>query len=213
MDSGGTLAFPLIHSPKTNIAQQINSTLQSRILENPGIQTDSHKAFANAKYIVSKHSIQSGYTDIRYRVLVNNPRVLSLAFELETMGAYPDSYRDYLSFDLQTGTLITAPHLFSVEGCTYLRKYLVAEREKRIKKYQASVKPEAEDAAALEQMYAECNQYPDENNLMILTGNILFFKASCVPHAWAPYDTNLDIVISIKQLEAYLTDTGKALLY
>lgn len=208
----GSFSFPLIHSPNANIARQINSILQLRILQNTSVQTDQHKAFNNAKYIVSDDSVQAGYTDISYSVPLNNSRVLSLAFEMETMGAYPDSHRDYMSFDLQTGELITAQYLFTAEGCRYLSEYLVSERKKWIKKYLASEKPDAEDADKLQQFYADCNQSPDENNLMIRPGGVLFFKPSCVPHAWAPYDTDLNIALSTKDLKAYLTDAGKRLL-
>jgi hypothetical protein len=54
---------------------------------------------------------------------------------------------------------------------------------------------------------------PHEENIFISKEGITFYKGGCFPHAWRPYDADLDIVFSNKEIEKYLSDFGKRILF
>ena len=98
------LSYPRIRAKKSRVAAKIDSVLQSEILSNEKIVTDPKKIFNNTVYIREPDSLaQSGHTSIDYEVLLNNNRVLSIKFNLESIGAYPENYVRYFCFDAQSG--------------------------------------------------------------------------------------------------------------
>src|SRR5690349_10576491 len=97
------LSYPVVNAANKKVAAKIDSTLQYEILNNETVVKDRKKIFNNTVYIQEPDSLaQSGHTDIGYEILLNNPRVLSIRFDLESMGAYPESYKRYFCFDAQT---------------------------------------------------------------------------------------------------------------
>lgn len=205
-------SFPLVHTQQATIANKINRYLQSEILSNEKMETSPQKVFENSKYIYTDSMQQSGYTSINYKVEVNNAQVLSLSFDIESMGAYPEHYKEYYNFNLQTGNLIVAKDLFTPAGLNYLRKFLSNERKRRIDQFLGGEYPNPEDSIFIKSTYKECNQQADENNISITSYEIVFYKEYCFPHAARSYDTDLNVVCRIKQLEKYLTEPGKKLL-
>lgn len=204
--------FPLVYSKNTAIAKNINSYLQSDLLSNEKIETSPHTVFENAKYISTDSNQQAGYTSISYKVEMNNAQVLSLSFDIETMGAYPDHYNKYYNFNLQTGKLIVAKELFTSAGLNYLKKFLSNERKRRINQFLSGKYPLSEDSTFIIDTYKECNRHADLNNLSITAYEIVFYKEYCFPHVARSYDTDLNVTCKIKQLEKYLTVPGKKLL-
>jgi hypothetical protein len=205
-------SFPLIHSKNATIANKINSYLQGQILSNKKIETSVNKVFEHSKYIYTDSIQQPGYSWIKYKVEANNSRVLSLTFLLESTGAYSEYYNEYYNFNLQTGKLIVAKDLFTPAGLNYIRKFISNERKRRINQFISEEYPHVEDSSYLKDMYNNCNQKTDENNFSITADGIVFCKEYCFPHADRPYDTDLNIVCRIPQLEKYLTEPGKKLL-
>lgn len=205
-------SFPLIHAKNANIANNINRYLQNEILSNEKMETSPKKIFENSKYIYNDSIKQSGYSWIKYKVALNNARVLSLSFEMESTGAYSESYDKYYNFNLQTGKLIVAKDLFTSAGLNYLRKFLSNERNKRVREFLSGEYPLSEDSTLIKDTYNECTQKAELNNISIKAYVIIFCKEDCFPHAARPYDTDLNVVCKIKQLEKYLTEPGKKLL-
>jgi hypothetical protein len=205
-------SFPLICSKNKSIANNINGYLQNKILTNERIETSTDKIFENSKYINEDTIQQSGYQSIDYKVEMNNYQILSLCFKIESTGAYTSYYDEYYSFNLETGKMIVAKDLFTTAGLNYLRKYLVRERKNRIDKFIKEELPPIEDSAYVIERYENCNQEADENNIYITSRGVVFYKEYCFPHSQRPFDTDLDIIFKIKQLEKYLTESGKKLL-
>src|SRR5687768_5347277 len=84
----GNFSFPRVSSDRKRTAAKIDSLLQADMLNNEVIVTDPKKIFKNAVYIQAPDSLaQSGLTDISYEVLLNSAHVLSIKFDLESMGA------------------------------------------------------------------------------------------------------------------------------
>lgn len=209
-----TLDFPFIRSANANVANKINAFLQTSILENSTIITDPKQIFHNRKYIYSDSVKQMGFSDIRYEVTMNTARVLSLEFDLETMGAYGTNFKSYYSFDSQTGKPVLTKDIITAEGLNYLKKYLTKERRKEIVRFiNDDVQVEDDtDTAYIKERFAECNKDAGVDNLFILNKNILFYKGFCFPHVVRVYETDLNISIPIKQLQKYLTAYGRKLL-
>jgi hypothetical protein len=207
------LSYPRVGANKTRVAAKIDSTLQLEILSNEKVITDPKKIFNNTVYIREPDSLaQSGHTSIDYEILLNNNRVLSIKFNLESMGAYPENYVRYFCFDAQTGDALTEKDLFTVEGLKYLQSHLRSERANRIKELLMGESPNVEDSAFARERYEECNSDAGSGHFVIREQNILFYKEYCFPHAWRPWDTDLDVPIDYQVIKKHLTSRGKKLL-
>lgn len=131
------------------------------------------------------------------------------------MGAYPESYKEYFNFNIGTGDLIIAKDLFTVEGITEIRKLLLKERKKRIVEWvneMDTMYNNRDDSAWINETFEECNEEAGEDDFIIKRDGIVFWKKYCFSHAARPYDTDLDVVFSYKELMRLLSDEGKKLL-
>jgi hypothetical protein len=209
---GSNLIFPFIKSSNAKAAHAINAHLQTDMLENSTVITNPHRIFQNRKYISGDKPGQSGYSEMSYKVTMNSPRILSLNFDVEITGAYSYYTTIYYSFNAQTGKPVTAAAVFNSEGLKYLRKYLVKVREKRIAQFIKEDCQDYPDTTYIRETYVNCNKLAEEGKIFVQPKSILFYKDWCFPHGARPFDTDLDIVIPIAQLQKYLTDYGKKLL-
>ncbi|HEX6846867.1 MAG TPA: hypothetical protein VF144_07810 [Chitinophagaceae bacterium] len=215
-DSG--LTFPLFISDNKTAAKKINDHLQMEFFETTTSQTPEAKLFDEYRFIFDDSMIQPGYTSISYRIESNNPKILSVLFEVEGMGAYPTYYKRYFTFYNNTGAPISTDTLFTTAGLKTIKEILVKKRKEEIKEWIRSLKadnetPYAEDSSFIADNFAACNAEADESKMYIRKGKILFYKYDCFPHAWGPYETNLDIEFTYKELEKYLSAFGKKLLF
>jgi hypothetical protein len=167
----------------------------------------------NTIYIAMPDSnAQSGHTAIDYEVLLNNGRVLSFKFDMESMGAYPENYWRYYCFDAQSGDVLTDKEMFTAAGLKYLQLHLPSVRAKRIKEYLKNEIPDVEDSAFVRERLEECNSIAESNRFVIQKQNILFHKEPCFPHAWRNLDTDLDVPVNYRVIKKYLTLRGKKLI-
>lgn len=204
--------FPFVRGGDKKAAEKINRHLQENLLSNETVLTDPRTIFQNSVFIAGDSGGRSGITSLDYEVMLNNGRILSLQFEMETMGAYPEYYKNYYSFDARSGDPVLAKDIFTTEGIAWIKVRLLKERAGRIQEYLAGDNYEPEDSAFVRETYAECNQEPEEDLLFIQPGGIRFYKERCFPHAWRNLDDDLDIVLDFEVLERYLSDAGKKLL-
>ncbi len=207
-------SFPLVMHKEDSIAGKINLLLQGRILFNEEIELDSNSIFTASRYLQTDSSFQGGYTQIDYNVEVNTSLLFSLFFQLESTGAYSESYPAYFNFNLQNGDPIYARDLFTPTGITSISNLLLKERKTRIKDWLKEIRNEYEpdDSAWVMQSFEECNREPGTNNFLIRPNGILFYKEYCFPHAARPFDTDLDIFLSHENLVNYLSENGRKLL-
>jgi hypothetical protein len=215
-DGRRTHSFPLIQSTDRSLADKINATLQSEILNNDVVFTDTTKLFAKSKFIQAGPNAQPGLSAIDFEVKLNTPFVLTLEFTLESTGAYSYYSTKYFTFDTKTGELLTIKNFMNATGVEIVGRRLIIERDKRISDWKAQMKKEynikPEDAKMINETFEKCNSKPDVNNFFIEKDSILFYKEPCFPHAARPYDTDLDIRISFKELAKYFTEAGQTRL-
>jgi hypothetical protein len=216
-DTWLSYSFPFVHSSNKAVAFKINSYLQSTILENEVIITDTNKVFEKTRYIGGSDSnSQSGYSIISYKVELNNPAVLSFTFQMESTGAYSEGYPMYVNFSNRTGELLTAKDLFTPQGIAEIKKRVIKSRRSRIINWIREMDQEynnRKDSAWVNETFRECNATMNENDFLIKPGTISFYKEYCFSHAARPYDTDLDIVFSYKAITPWLSDKGKKMLF
>jgi hypothetical protein len=209
--------FPFIQSRQSLVAQKINKLLQKDLLDNETILTDSNKIFAVSRYILEDSTWQSGYSAIDYTVAVNNPRLLSIQFELESTGAYSTNYNSYYNFDNRTGELVTAKAIFTAAGLKILQARLLQKRKLRVAQRIKDLKNEMEmdeDSGYIPETFKECleDAAGDAKKIFIKARSIVFYKEYCFPHMGLALEADLDVEISMRALRPYLSAYGKRLL-
>lgn len=213
------LIFPVFMSNNKVVDKKINDYLQEEILSTTITRTPEKKIFNEIKFIESNDSIgQSGYTDMSYTIEINNACILSIFFEIESMGAYPEYYKVYFGFNSKTGELLTPKVFFTEVGLTEIKKILIRERNKRIKERISEIKADdekqfTEDSVFIFETFTECNKEANEKDFFISKESINFYKEDCFPHAWQSYGAGLDVIFSNKEIEKYLSDFGKRILF
>jgi|KBSSwiS6_1023812.scaffolds.fasta_scaffold01408_2 hypothetical protein len=201
------------------IAKKINTYLQTTILETTLIKSGTKTLFDEIRYIPMEDSVgQSGYTSMNYSILINSTDILSLQFDFETMGAYPEYHKGYYNFNSKTGQLITIKNILTETGLKKISMELIKIRSERINDWinemdtTYNTRSDGEDSSFIAEKFAECNSSSDSANISIRQGSIVFYKEYCFPHVVRPYDTDLDIKFTYKYLLNYLTPFGKKIL-
>ena len=213
------LIFPVFISQNKAVDKKINKFLQEEILFTTTTKTPEKKIFDEVKFIESKGSMeQPGYTDLSYTIEINNTNILSLFLEIEGMGAYPSYSKEYFGFNSKNGEPLTAKALFTEEGLAGIKKILIEERSNRIKERISEIRADdekqfAEDSVFIFETFSECNKEANEKDFFISKESILFYKEDCFPHAWESYGAGLEVIFSNKEVNKFLSDFGKRILF
>lgn len=211
------LVFPVFTSINKTSSKKINQVLQNEFFETTIYQIPEARLFDKSRFIDDDSNSQSGLTSLSYKIELNNSKVLSVIFEVESMGAYPTYYQRYFSFNAKTGNVLSPDSLFTREAINILEQLLIAKRKEEIKKWIDELRSDGgsvfkEDSSFIFETFKECNAGAGIKNLFVTSEKILFYKEDCFPHGWAPLNTNLDIGFSYKEFEKYLSGFGKKLL-
>lgn len=180
-------SFPFVYANKKIVADKINKHLQSSLLDNDNILTDTNTVFNNIRYIryINEDSTgQSGYTSIAYTAESNNTKILSLSFKIESMGAYPENHYQYFNFYSRTRDIITAQNLFIPKGIEEIKKLLLKERKKRITEWineMDTMYNSRDDSAWISERFADCNKDAGENDFIIKKGQVVFLERILFP--------------------------------
>lgn len=205
--------FPIVQGPDSAVINKINRFLQLTWLRNtPKSLQKGTDIFERTAYQHNDSGVRSGYTNIDYGIVFLSPRILSLRLDLETMAAYPESYSHYQNFNLQNGTLILTADLFTPEGLQQLRSYLREERKKIIKEAGMAAiaeKMNKEDQDYISQSLTECNLEAEENNAVIDSAGMIFFRSHCFPHVARGMEADLSVRIPSAMLSPWLNAYGK----
>jgi hypothetical protein len=204
-------SFPFVKGTNKMAAQSINSLLQDEILQNNRTIVDSNRIFEKSRYINNDSVDQSGYSEIDCEVLLNNSRVLTLLFDMESTGAYSTMYPLYYSFDSKTGKRLSFTAIFNPAVRPVISKRLLAERKKRVREYIKEAYADSKDTSYIKETYEECLAEDDIDNFYVRAGSIVFYKEFCFPHAARPYETDLDVEIPLKELRSLLTPYGRTI--
>jgi hypothetical protein len=74
-----------------------------------------------------------------FKVSRNDGRIMTIAFDGESCGAYCESYNSWYSFDLQDGSMLTPANLFTANGMHALAVRLQREQHSRYRKQLAEL--------------------------------------------------------------------------
>lgn len=210
-------SFPFVKFTDITVADKINAYLQSEMLQNDIPLTDTATIFENSRYKDEDSVHESGYLGIGYTIGDNTPTILSVFFAIEGMGAYPSYSSSYYNFDGRTGELLTIKHLLTPTGIEIVKRRLIKEREKLISLWKTELKKQGDigpdELSSINEAFKTCNEDATAGNFFIKKDSILFYKEPCLPHAASPFETNLDIHISFKELEKYMSEAGLKRLY
>ncbi len=215
-DQVNSYSFPVFHSYNARAAQKINAYLQKEVLYNDTILTDTQLVFRKSRYINSDDSSwQPGYSALDYRTELNNQSVLSLSFELETTGAYTYYNTLYYNFEVETGLHLRVGDLFTPAGIVEIKKLLRRERQKRIQAWMKEMDTTyniEDNREHLQERFAECNADADEDNFLLKEKSIVFAKGHCFSHLGMAYETDLDVEMTLANIQKWLSSNGKKLL-
>ena len=211
------LVFPVFLSTDKAVSKKINEVLQRDFFETTIYQIAEAKLFDESRFFYNDSNSQSGYTSISYKIELNDHKILSVKFEVESMGAYPTYYQRYFSFNARTGNVISPDSLFTPKGVNTLRRYLIEKRKEEIGRWINELQSDGGsgfkgDSSFIFETFKECNQNADEKNIFIEKGKILFYKEDCFPHAWMPLNTDLNVQVTNRELEKYFSPFGRKLL-
>lgn len=163
-----------------------------------------------------------------WKKLKTSPDILSILIYGVSSGAYPEYFEIYYNFDLHTGEPVVLENLFTQTGKAKLVKILNQKVTLRVKDYLTDLQSAAkttskEDREAVTEqinMYKECLERNagatlDYYEHRFSKDSITFIRGRCANHALMALD-DLDkhyITFSYKELSAYLSPTGKQLLF
>jgi len=205
------LNFPLVSLPNKAVAKKINDFLQINLLHQLMLKPGDPTLFDKVKWTPDK----SGIEMLDYSVVLNTEKVLSLAFDVETIGAHLDSYEVFYQFNLQNGDLILPDDLFSGPALEELKNDLRSKRKVLIASHLKALK---KDSSALdwinevEDNLEQCNVAADPEDFTITHTGLVFHKSHCLPHLIAGLDADLELVYPFKQLRPWLSKFGQQLL-
>lgn len=212
------LTFPIFSGTNKTAVKKINDHLQFNFFDTTSGGIPESKLFDETRFVSDDIKAQTGYTSISYKVELNNSRILSVVFEVEGMGAYPTFYKRYFSFNSGSGEPLTPDSVFTKQGMEEIKKMLIEKRGRDIVDWIESLKEASqsvfqEDSSFIVERLAACNALAHESNMYAGKEGILFYKDDCFSHAWQPYETNLDIKFTCKELDEYLSAFGKGILF
>lgn len=135
----------------------------------------------------------SGQISSDYSILYNKGNYLSVSVYIETMGAYPDSYRLYKNFDLQQNKAITLEDLYTKEGIDYMLKIVQDEIKGRLDE----AKEEGGEEPAFNTTVERINSFSLGDNTISLQNNLEF------PHYIKSMQPDDEVTISVSDLQKY----------
>jgi hypothetical protein len=189
--------FPVVAGTKPDwIATRINADVKNRSLGSDSLATVIADFEKNA----------SGITGIEYTVNHNADSLLDITTTSETMGAYPDSFSEYLVYDLRAGARVRASDVFSSLGPirSLIKKQVLAA----IAKAKADDPSSAED---LNSMLGDNQGSVDDETLgrfTITKTGLTFHYFFGFPHVAKALEPNGDVPLTWAELRPSLRAGG-----
>jgi len=205
--------FPIIKHPSEEISCRINKSLQNELLSNEEPITDEKALFNNSREELDS-TWTVGLTHIDFSVLMNNSKLFSISFELEFISASVHTFPVYFNFHMTNGNEVKLQDLVSINARANLASFLIEQRKDRIVDWKKQLSGEYQpgDSLWVGEVFAECNRSADIENFFIGKKELVFYKVQCFPKIGQPYETDLDVKISFKELDRYLHSEGRRLL-
>lgn len=157
-----------------------------------------------------------GYTGVSYEIAYSDAHVISFIFSYETMGAYPDSYQKFLTYNIYTGKPYRLTDEINKAGITALfaqyRRFLkdgLAEIKNDIKKDSGVSDAEAAQIiATLKTSIDKLKPADVFNNYVFNKKGIKLTSNGVLPHAIRNYELARDWLITYDELKPYKAATA-----
>lgn len=233
--ANGAIKLPYV-LPASPATTRINEVVFLSQLNMPAPR-EGGKSFALGEGILPP----DGTASLDFNVRHNDGRVLALEITAEGCGAYCEEYRQYFSFDAQTGRFLLLDDILTPRGLNEIGRQFFAERKRQYRQQIRTLrrelanlrkgsKPKMEDVedtemrlALNEDCLARFQEKPGDAALrnalrstrFILTGQGLEFTAErCSNHASRALDDVGDqsLTLGLKELDSLLQPYGRYLL-
>lgn len=207
-----SLLFPRVTLPTTDATMKANLALEAIVLYGIAPEKGFKKLFDANTY--TKNG--SGISAMSYSIVRNDGVLLSLHIVGETMAAYPDHFDHSVTFDIATGSVVTARDILTEEGFKKLRTLVTIEDKKLIAVDSVEISKDTsidhEDFRYnLDQLYVCIDSY-DLDPIAVSESAITTAASACLPHAAAVEDIGWGISVPIAKLSSDLSDYGKSVL-
>lgn len=226
-------SMPYVQSGNARLAARINNLIYLQMLDLPA----PVKWQDGLKESKTEEGAPSGTSDIDFKVVRNDERVLALAVDAEGCGAYCEHYTMYFNFDATTGRHLDADDLFTPAGSATLIKQLDAQRLARVKteinRLRGKAKAAAKGSAPTDgdgvndaiEMYEQCMAERNDPEAMrrrtlasdgmkIGKDSVTFVRGRCSNHASQALDEigDMENTLALNSLAPHLSAYGKYLL-
>lgn len=196
-----TYRFPVIVGTKPDwIAARINADIKNRSLADETL----------ARVTADFESNGSGITGIDYQVNHNANSLLDITTSIETMGAYPDQFKEYLVYDVRSGARVHPADVFS--SFNPIRLLIQKQVKARIAEAKAADPGSVED---LNLMLGENPGSVDDDTLESFTitktgakTGLTFHYLFGFVHAGKALEPNGDVFLSWAELKPFLRSDG-----
>jgi hypothetical protein len=157
-----------------------------------------------AAVIKNYKSCGCGTTGLSYEVTYVSKDIISIIFYYQTMGAYPDDYQKYLTFNINKGEIYPISSEVNSKGLTWLLAGYKTELRKRILQLKEDNTADNADA------YTELNTTIDSLTSDELFKNCVFKKEGIVltiekilPHVMQDTEPERDWLVPYSKLKIY----------
>ena len=145
-----------------------------------------------------------GTTSLSYEVTFESKDIISVIFYYETMGAYPDDYQKYLTFNINTGKIYPISNEVNSKGLNWLLAGYKTELRKRVRKLKEDNAADNADA------YTELSTTIDSLSGDELFKNCVFKKdgitltiEKILPHVMQNVEPERDWLVPYSKLKIY----------
>jgi len=219
--------FPeIIYEGNPKVAAKINTFLQLENLEHlPGM----FKKHPFEKVAYDPENCCSSVAFYAWEKFKTPKNILSFSMEGVATGAYPEEFKIYKNFDIQTGNPIPMKEIFTSKGLLAVNKILNQKVKITITEYISQTKKDAKSETLNDEekqyfseqlsMYEEClegieNNTMDYYSFCFSGDSIIFSRGRCSNHALRALD-DLDVFLNafrLSEVKKHLSAYGISLM-
>ncbi|MDX2087095.1 MAG: hypothetical protein SFX73_04565 [Kofleriaceae bacterium] len=151
----------------------------------------------------------SGLASADFHVDGNVRNVLSLTIDLEWLAAYSSFYSEYKNFNSMTGEMVEITDLLTADKLPELAAELDAKLQARIAQIKADNREAIASGELDESMWAYLHVMPEHlASFSTSPEGITFHWRAGFPHAYQALEPNGEFVVSMVDLENYISADG-----
>lgn len=155
--------------------------------------------------IKNYQSCGCGIISLDYEVTYENKDIISIVLYFNTIGAYPDDYQKFLTFNISTGKMYPLSNEINPQGLNWIFTNYKTLMRKRVFNEK---KDDAEYADAYSELKTTLDSLKDDElfgKYVFIKRGILLSIEKILPHAMQAIEPNRDWIIPYDKLKAYKT--------